>query len=44
MVVDILIEDSQKYAEAVQYIWKLDAEVVSIESILPTGIWKANTF
>ncbi|KAL1985395.1 hypothetical protein VTN96DRAFT_7956 [Rasamsonia emersonii] len=27
MVVDILIEDSQKYAEALQYIWRLDAEV-----------------
>lgn len=29
MVVDILIEDSKKYAEAVEYIWRLDAEVVS---------------
>ena len=28
MVVDILIEDSKKYAEAVEYIWRLDAEVV----------------
>ncbi|CAG7932361.1 unnamed protein product [Penicillium olsonii] len=27
MVVDILIEDSKKYAEAVEYIWRLDAEV-----------------
>jgi hypothetical protein len=44
MVVDILIEDSQKYAEAVQYIRKLDVEVVSIESILYRIIWKANTF
>lgn len=29
MVVDILIEDSKKYAEAVEYIWRLDPEVVS---------------
>lgn len=28
MVVDILIEDSQKYAEAVEYIWRLDPEEV----------------
>lgn len=28
MVVDILIEDSKKYAEAVEYIWRLDPEVV----------------
>ncbi|OJJ44927.1 hypothetical protein ASPZODRAFT_134352 [Penicilliopsis zonata CBS 506.65] len=27
MVVDILIEDSQKYAEAVEYIWRLDPEI-----------------
>ncbi|KAF7520417.1 hypothetical protein PCG10_009207 [Penicillium crustosum] len=27
MVVDILIEDSKKYAEAVEYIWRLDPEV-----------------
>ncbi|KAL2002971.1 hypothetical protein VTN02DRAFT_5380 [Thermoascus thermophilus] len=26
MVVDILIEDSQKYADAVEYIWRLDPE------------------
>ncbi|CAI7676120.1 unnamed protein product [Penicillium pancosmium] len=26
MVVDILIEDSKKYAEAVEYIWRLDPE------------------
>lgn len=28
MVVDILIEDSRKYAEAVEYIWRLEPEVV----------------
>ena len=28
MVVDILIEDSKKYAEAVEYIWRLEPEVV----------------
>ena len=28
MVVDILIEDSKKYAEAVEYIWRLDPESV----------------
>ncbi|GMG41857.1 unnamed protein product [Aspergillus oryzae var. brunneus] len=28
MVVDILIEDSKKYAEAVEYIWRLDPELV----------------
>ncbi|OOF99202.1 hypothetical protein ASPCADRAFT_204866 [Aspergillus carbonarius ITEM 5010] len=27
MVVDILIEDSKKYAEAVEYIWRLDPEL-----------------
>ncbi|KAL1971338.1 hypothetical protein VTN77DRAFT_290 [Rasamsonia byssochlamydoides] len=27
MVVDILIEDSKKYAEALEYIWRLDPEV-----------------
>ncbi|KAJ5295747.1 hypothetical protein PENANT_c001G06460 [Penicillium antarcticum] len=27
MVVDILIEDSKKYAEAVEYIWRLEPEV-----------------
>ncbi|KAF9893293.1 hypothetical protein FE257_011723 [Aspergillus nanangensis] len=27
MVVDILIEDSKKYAEAVEYIWRLDSEL-----------------
>lgn len=30
MVVDILIEDSKKYAEAVEYIWRLDPETVCI--------------
>lgn len=29
LVVDILIEDSKKYAEALQYIWRLDPEAVS---------------
>lgn len=29
LVVDILIEDSKKYAEAVHYIWRLDPELVS---------------
>lgn len=28
MVVDILVEDSKKYAEAVEYIWRLDPELV----------------
>lgn len=32
MVVDILIEDSKKYAEAVEYIWRLEPEVVSHRS------------
>lgn len=36
MVVDILIEDSKKYAEAVEYIWRLDPEVVCY--LLCTGI------
>ncbi|KAK1147772.1 Vacuolar protein sorting-associated protein 11 [Aspergillus melleus] len=27
MVVDILVEDSKKYAEAVEYIWRLDPEL-----------------
>ncbi|KAJ5811412.1 Zinc finger RING-type [Penicillium riverlandense] len=31
MVVDILIEDSKKYAEAVEYIWRLDPEVRTTE-------------
>ena len=30
MVVDILIEDSQKYAEALEFISRLEAEVVSL--------------
>lgn len=30
MVVDILIEDSRKYAEALEFIWRLDASVVRI--------------
>jgi hypothetical protein len=29
LVVDILIEDSKKYAEALQYIWHLEPEAVS---------------
>jgi len=29
LVVDILIEDSKKYAEAIQYIWHLEPEAVS---------------
>lgn len=28
MVVDILIEDSKKYAEAVEYIWRLEPQMV----------------
>jgi hypothetical protein len=36
MVVDILIEDSKKYAEAVEYIWRLDPEVVCLDC----AIWK----
>lgn len=32
MVVDILIEDSKKYAEAVEYIWRLDPELVRISA------------
>jgi len=30
MVVDILIEDSKKYAEAVEYIWRLEPQMVCI--------------
>lgn len=33
MVVDILIEDSKKYAEAVEYIWRLEPEAVSNNEI-----------
>jgi hypothetical protein len=29
LVVDILIEDSKKYGEALQYIWRLDPDAVS---------------
>jgi hypothetical protein len=29
LVVDILIEDSKRYSEALQYIWRLDPESVS---------------
>lgn len=29
LVVDILIEDSKSYSEALNYIWRQDAEVVS---------------
>lgn len=29
LVVDILIEDSKQYAEALQYIWHLEPEAVS---------------
>jgi hypothetical protein len=29
LVVDILIEDSKKYVEALQYIWRLEPEIVS---------------
>jgi hypothetical protein len=31
MVVDILIEDSKKYAEALEYIWRLEPELVRIQ-------------
>lgn len=31
LVVDILIEDSKKYAEALQYIWHLEPEIVSCD-------------
>lgn len=34
MVVDILIEDSKKYAEAVEYIWRLDPEVVCVDCVV----------
>lgn len=34
MVVDILIEDSNKYAEAVEYIWRLDPETVCFPDVL----------
>lgn len=40
MVVDILIEDSKKYAEAVEYIWRLDPEVVS--QLMPRVEKRAN--
>jgi vacuolar protein sorting-associated protein 11 len=29
VVVDILVEDSKKYAEAVDYIWRLEPDIVS---------------
>ncbi len=32
LVVDILIEDSKKYKEALQYIWHLEPEAVSHHS------------
>lgn len=38
MVVDILIEDSKKYAEAVEYIWRLDPEVVCSCHVLDSDI------
>ncbi len=34
LVVDILIEDSKKYAEALQYIWHLEPEAVSNVSVI----------
>ena len=34
MVVDILIEDSKKYGEAVEYIWRLDPEVVCLNCVI----------
>jgi len=39
LVIDILIEDSKKYAEAVEYIWRLDPEEVRIIPHLPRN-WK----
>jgi vacuolar protein sorting-associated protein 11 len=30
LVVDVLIEDSQRYAEALAYIWRLSPEIVCI--------------
>lgn len=40
LVVDILIEDSKKYVEALQYIWRLEPEIVSrdIKILLSTGV------
>lgn len=35
LVVDILIEDSKKYGEALQYIWRLEPETVSEHTDLP---------
>lgn len=32
MVIDILIEDSKKYAEAVEYIWRLEPDLVRNDS------------
>lgn len=32
LVVDILIEDSKRYAEALAYIWRLEPEPVSVIS------------
>jgi vacuolar protein sorting-associated protein 11 len=29
LVIDILVEDSKKYAEALDYIWRLEPEIVS---------------
>lgn len=34
MVVDILIEDSKKYSEALNYTWSLEPELVSVCQIL----------
>lgn len=39
MVVDILIEDSKKYAEAVEYIWRLDPELVCITCVNEWDHW-----
>ncbi|KAJ5983077.1 hypothetical protein N7481_005176 [Penicillium waksmanii] len=45
MVVDILIEDSKKYAEAVEYIWRLDPEARTTEifKVYYTGQYRPRT-
>ena len=37
LVVTILIEDSKKYAEALQYIWRLEPATASLSKVTPSG-------
>lgn len=38
MVVDILIEDSKKYSEALKYTWSLEPELVSLSNSIPYNV------